>query len=202
MNNLIDANEFKAITGAWDYTALPRNVQLGPDCFLERKDSFKRFRSTRQPGLVLGARVRAYTWTEFNIEPMGFVEVGDDSTLVGVVFMCAESIRIGRRVIVSYNATIADSDFHPRDPELRKQDAIANAPYGDRSQRPVVVSRPVVIEDDAWIGIGAIILKGVHIGRGARIGAGAIVTKDVPAGATAVGNPARIDLKPGNTDEC
>ncbi len=202
MSNFIDANELKAITGAWNYAALPKNVHLGPDCFLERKDSFKRFRSTRQPGLVLGARVRAYTWTEFNIEPTGFVEVGDDSTLVGVVFMCAESIRLGRRVIVSYNVTIADSDFHPRDPALRRQDAIANAPYGDRSQRPVVVSKPVVIEDDAWIGIGAIILKGVHIGRGARVGAGAIVTKDVPAGATAVGNPARIDLKPGDSDEC
>jgi acetyltransferase-like isoleucine patch superfamily enzyme len=192
MSGLIDVNECNAITGGWDYAALPRNIRLGAGCYLERRDSFKRFRSTREPGLVLGDRVRAYTWTEFNIEPTGVLEVGDDCVLVGAVFMCAESIRIGRRVIVSYNVTIADSDFHPHDPELRKLDAVANAPEGDRSHRPNVIARPVSIEDDAWIGIGAIILKGVRIGRGARVGAGAVVTKDVPAGGTAAGNPARL----------
>src|SRR6185295_15563046 len=137
----------------------PKNIRVGADCFLERMDSFKRFRSLREPGLILGDRVKIYTWTEFNIEPTGVAEVGDDSTLVGVVFMCAENIRIGRRVIVSYNVTIADSDFHPRDPRERKLDAIANAPQGDRSRRPAVIAKPVVIEDGAWIGIGAIVLK-------------------------------------------
>jgi acetyltransferase-like isoleucine patch superfamily enzyme len=192
MSGLIDAAEYQAITGGWDHAALPKNIRVGADCYLERRDSFKRFRSTREPGLVLGDRVKVYTWTEFNIEPTGLVEVGDDSTLVGVVFMCAESIRIGRRAIVSYNVTIADSDFHPCDPEQRKQDAIANAPQGQRSHRPVVVARPVVIGDDVWIGIGAIVLKGVQIGRGARIGAGAVVTKDVRADETVIGNPARV----------
>jgi acetyltransferase-like isoleucine patch superfamily enzyme len=192
MSGLIDAMELKALTGGWDHAGLPKNIRVGANCYLERKDSFKRFRSTRQPGLALGDRVKVYTWTEFNIDPAGTVEVGDDSVLVGVIFMCAESIRIGSRVIVSYNVTIADSDFHPSDPELRRLDAIANAPEGDLARRPQVVSRPVVIEDDVWIGIGAILLKGVRIGRGARIGAGAVVTKNVPAGAMVAGNPAQI----------
>ena len=187
------------LTGSWDYALLPKNVRLGEGCFLEREESFKRFRSTREPGLVLGDRVKVYTWTTFNVEPTGVLEVGDDSTLVGAVFMCAENIRIGRRVIVSYNVTIADSDFHPRDPELRKLDAIANAPEGDRSRRPTVVSRPVVIEDDVWIGIGAIVLKGVQIGKGARIGAGAVVTSNVPAGAVVIGNPARRVERTGDS---
>ncbi|MGI8603233.1 MAG: acyltransferase [Verrucomicrobiales bacterium] len=188
----MDESEVKAITGGWDYSTLARNVIVGKGCFLERKESFKRFRSRRQPGLVLGRDVKVYTWTEFNIEPEGCLEVGDDSVLVGAVFMCAQQIAIGKRVIVSYNTTIADSDFHPRDPELRRQDAIANAPKGDRDFRPYVASAPVEIEDDVWIGIGAIILKGVHVGAGARIGAGAVVTSNVPAGATVAGNPARI----------
>jgi len=192
MSGLIDHNAFLALTGGWDHSTLPANIRLGVECYLERKDSFKRFRSTRDPGLVLGERVKAYTWTDFNIEPGGLLEVGDDSILVGAVFMCAEHIRLGRRVIVSYNVTIADSDFHPRDPGLRRQDAMANAPEGKRSARPVIVTKPVIIEDDAWIGIGAIILKGVHIGAGARVGAGAVVTTDVPAGAEMAGNPARL----------
>ena len=46
------------------------------------------------------------------------------------------------------NVTIADSDFHPLDPDARKRDAIANAPFGDKSQRPTYVTRPVAIGDD------------------------------------------------------
>ncbi len=184
------------ITGTWDYTTLPPNVVVGPGCFLERKDSFGRFRSQRQPGLVIGRGARIYTLTTFNVEPTGLVETGDESVLAGPTFMCAERITIGRRVVLSYGVTIADCDFHPIDPEARKQDARANAPQGDRSQRPPLVTKPVVIEDDAWIGIGAIILKGVRVGRGARIGAGAVVASDVPAGATVEGNPARTAPAP------
>lgn len=184
----MDLNDF---TGNWDYQSLPPNVVLGKGCFLERRASFERFRSARDRGLVLGERVKVYTWTTFNVEPSGRLTVGADSTLVGAVFMCAGEITIGDRVIVSYNVTIADCDFHPSDPDERMKDAVANAPSGDRSQRPPLISRPVLIGNDVWIGIGAIILKGVTIGSGARIGAGAVVTSAVPAGGRVAGNPAR-----------
>ena len=180
------------ITGQWDYATLPKNTIIGPGCYLERKASFQRYRSEQPTGLSLGANVKAYTWTEFNIDPNGAVTVDDDSVLVGVVFMCAERITIGKRVVISYHVTIADSDFHPLDPEARQLDAIANAPGGDLSKRPPIVSSPVEIEDDVWIGIGTIILKGVHIGRGARVAAGSVVTRNVPAGVMVAGNPAKI----------
>ncbi len=185
-------SEFGDITGDWEYGSLPKGVRIGRDCWLERKDSFGRYSSQQDPGLIIGDRVRIYTWTTFNIEPSGKVEIGDDSILVGAIFMCAERITIGKRVVVSYHVTIADSDFHPVDPEARKKDAIACAPEGDGSQCPPVTSRPVVIEDDVWIGIGAIILKGVRIGKGARIGAGAVVTSDISPGWHVAGNPARV----------
>jgi acetyltransferase-like isoleucine patch superfamily enzyme len=183
--------DLKEITGEWDYRSLPANVQLGAGCFIERKESFRRFRSTRQPGLRLGSNVIVYTWAEFSVEPEGEITVGDDAVLVGPVFMCAGRISVGRRVVISYQVTIADSDFHPLDRASRRKDALANARGGDPRLRPPVESRPVVIEDDVWIGIGAIVLKGVRIGRGARIAAGAVVTRDVPEGATVAGNPAR-----------
>ncbi|MGH8016684.1 MAG: acyltransferase [Opitutaceae bacterium] len=185
-------DELAAITGDWDYSTLPPNVRLGTGCWLERKACFARFRSTRDPGLVLGDRVRVHTWSVFNIEPEGRLEVGDDSMLVGATFMCAEHIVVGRRVVISYHVTIADSDFHPIDPEARKRDAVANAPFGDKSKRPAYRSRAVVIGDDVEIGIGAIVLKGVTIGDGARIGAGSVVLRDVPPGAVVAGNPARV----------
>ena len=183
--------EIADLTGAWDYRSLPANVVWGEGCFFERRASFDRFRSQRQPGLVLGSRVRVHTWTVFNVEPSGKISVGDDAVLVGAVCMCAGDITIGERTIVSYQVTIADCDFHPRDPDLRIADAIANAPGGDRSQRPPLVTSRVAIEDDVWIGIGAVVLKGVRIGRGARVGPGSVVTADVPPGAWVEGNPAR-----------
>ena len=188
----MNIQEMQEITGSWDYGMLPPNVRVGEGCYLERKESFKRFRSARNPGLVLGRGVRVYTWTEFNVETTGLLEIGDESVLVGAVFMCAEHILIGQRVIISYNVTIADSDFHPRDPDLRKLDAVSNAPQGNREHRPVIATQPVRVEDEVWIGIGAILLKGVRIGKGARIGAGAVVTMDIPAGAEVAGNPGRL----------
>lgn len=183
------------LTGDWDYSTLPPNVRIGEGCYLERKESFARFRSARDPGLVLGDGVRAYTWTAFAVEPGGVLTVGDSSTLVGSVFWCAESISVGERVVISYNVMIADSDFHPRDPDLRMCDARAISPYGNRSARPALVSEPVVIGDDVSIGIGAIILKGVHIGARARVGSGAVVTSDVAAGSVVAGNPARTMVR-------
>jgi len=195
----MNATEFAEIIGDWDYRTAPANVKIGERCRIERRQSLAKFRSTRQPGLVLGRNVRVYTWTEFSVEPSGRVVIGDDSVLVGAIFMCADDISIGRVVVVSYNVIIADCDFHPHDPDDRRRDAIANAPQGDRSTRPKLLTRPVVIEDDVWVGIGAIILKGVRIGRGARIGAGSVVTKSIPPGATVMGNPARIVTAPETT---
>jgi maltose O-acetyltransferase len=54
------------------------------------------------------------------------------------------------------------------------------------------VAKPIVIEENVWIGGGAILLPGVSIGRNAVVGAGAVVTRNVPANTVVVGNPARV----------
>ena len=180
--------DIKNLTGKWDYASLPKNINVGKDCYLERAEIFPKCLGK----LSIGDRVKIYTWSALNIEAAGKVEIGDDSILAGAILMCAEHIQIGKGVRISYHVTIADSDFHPTDPEQRKLDAIANAPSGDRSKRPAFVTRPVIIGDDVQIGIGAFILKGVKIGKGAVVAPGAVVTSDVPAGRVAEGNPAKI----------
>lgn len=65
---------------------------------------------------------------------------------------------------------------------------------GQRAQG-VSTSRPITIEEDVWIGAHATVCGGVTIGRGSVIGAGSVVTKDIPAGVVAVGNPCRV-LRP------
>ena len=67
---------------------------------------------------------------------------------------------------------------------------------GDDIKKPIIHSRvqfaPVTVEDDVDIGVGAIILPGVSVGRGAQVGAGAVVAHDVPACAIVAGVPARV----------
>jgi maltose O-acetyltransferase len=85
-------------------------------------------------------------------------------------------VRIGARAQIGPGVQLLAAD-HPRDPALRAQ-GIENG-------------RPIVIGADVWIGGGALILPGVTIDDGAIVGAGAVVTRDVAAGSTVVGNPAR-----------
>src|SRR5688500_7245733 len=101
------------LTGKWDHRELPPNIRVGRGVFLEDRTAFANFKSEQDPALVIGDRVRAYTWTRFSLEPTGVLEIGDDCILVGAMFMCAGRITLGRRVLVSFGVTIADADFHP-----------------------------------------------------------------------------------------
>ncbi|MCX4313573.1 MAG: DapH/DapD/GlmU-related protein [Clostridia bacterium] len=58
-------------------------------------------------------------------------------------------------------------------------------------------ARGIIIEDDVWIGVNAVILDGVHIGKGAVIGAGAVVTKNIGSYCVAYGNPAKVHRQRG-----
>lgn len=192
-----EAAFIEQLTGDWDYGSLPANVVVGRNCFFESKLAFNQFASKKDPGLVFGDRVRVYSggWGGgFAVLPNGCIEIGDDSVLAGAQLMCSGEIVIGKRVLISYNAVITDSDFHPRDPDLRRLDTIAAAPTPTGSKgliTPPVLAIPVVIGDDVEIGINTIILKGVHVGDGAVVKPGAVVTSDVDAGAVVAGNPAR-----------
>lgn len=70
-------------------------------------------------------------------------------------------------------------------------DASTNLAMGIAPGKPSM-NIPVIIEDDCFIGLAAVVLMGVRVGKGAIIGAGAIVTKDVPAGMVVGGNPAKV----------
>lgn len=94
----------------------------------------------------------------------------------GCVLLDVVEISIGDGCQIGPAVQIYAAD-HPRDPAPRR----AGLENG----------RPVAIGANVWIGGGAIILPGVTIGKDAVIGAGSVVTRDVPAGATVMGNPAR-----------
>jgi len=103
----------------------------------------------------------------------------------------ASSIVIGNRVLIAHAVNIFDNLTHP----IRAADRHAQFRQIAKSGHPRSISlgeQPVLIEDDAWIGAGAFVLRGVTVGTGAIVAAGAVVTKDIPAYSLAAGNPAKI----------
>lgn len=142
--------------------------------------------------IIIGDRVSMRSWKSSNpLAPnhpvvlstrteSAEILIGDDCGFTGATIVADERVVIGNRVLVGANVTITDTDFHPLSPVQRTQDLNAGA------------HAPVVIDDDVFIGMNALILKGVHIGSGAVIGAGAVVTRDVPSRAIAAGNPAKV----------
>jgi maltose O-acetyltransferase len=93
------------------------------------------------------------------------------------VILDVVAVNIGAGTQIGPAVQIYTAD-HPRDPEVRR----SGAEFG----------RPICIGRNVWIGGGAIILPGVTVGDDATIGAGSVVTRDVPQGATVLGNPARV----------
>jgi len=122
--------------------------------------------------------------------PSGCVDVGDRCFIGSSLLVCHTSIKIANDVIISWGVTIVDHDSHSVLPEHRIRDVVDWA-HGRKGWTQVRIA-PVTIDDQVWIGFGACILKGVHIGRGAVIAAQSVVTRDVPPGAIVAGNPARI----------
>ena len=114
----------------------------------------------------------------------GNLEIGDHSGFSGVSIYCATTIKIGRYVNCGGNVSIWDTDFHPIQPDERRVNNVEK-----------ILSAPIDIGDDVFIGANSIILKGVKIGSRAVIGAGSVVTRQVPADEIWAGNPARFIKK-------
>ncbi len=110
----------------------------------------------------------------------GHITLGDNVLVCpGGRFDSASSISIGDNCMFAAGAYVTDADWHD---------------IYDRTQA-IGTTKPVTLEDNVWIGDGAIVCKGVTIGENSVIGAGSVVASDIPANVIAAGNPARV-IKP------
>jgi acetyltransferase-like isoleucine patch superfamily enzyme len=184
-------NEIKRVLSIpyiWLYFRI-NGIGWGKDWKLYGKPLIQRHGKSRiilGPGLSLRSSVSSNplgpnhpvimcTW-----KPNALIQTGSHFAMTGGTICAAEQIIIGDHVSVGANTTIIDTDFHPVSYELRLGDSSAGA------------SKPVTIADHVFIGMNCIILKGVSLGYGCVIAAGSVVTKDIPDGVIAGGNPARI----------
>ncbi|MEM6692840.1 MAG: acyltransferase [Planctomycetota bacterium] len=104
--------------------------------------------------------------------------------------VAATKIEIGDDVMVSWGVTIVDHDSHSIYFDERKHDVLNW--IGGSKDWESVATKPVQICDKSWIGMHAIILKGVTIGEGSVVAAGSVVARDVPPWVVVAGNPAKV----------
>jgi acetyltransferase-like isoleucine patch superfamily enzyme len=117
----------------------------------------------------------------------GKIEIGDYTLLNNDSYIVStENIKIGNRVLISWNVSIFDSNSHPIDSEER------HAHFMNPDADVKIATDPTIIEDDVWIGCNSVILKGVTIGKRSIVSAGSVVTKSVPPGTIVAGNPAVV----------
>jgi acetyltransferase-like isoleucine patch superfamily enzyme len=188
-----NVNSDRHVEGDWWKEPIPPNVVFGEGFYCESAQVFRHLKS-KTPGAVLfGDYVSIYGGCSFSVGVKGRCSVGDFTLLNGALVMAEELIQIGSHCLISWNVGIADSDFHPLAPAQRIIDAHALAPFfKDRPPRPEIRTAPVIISDNVWIGMNAVILKGVTIGENSVVAAGAVVTKSVPPNVVVAGNPAVI----------
>ena len=155
-------------------------LQIGAQAFID--DDVVIYGHDGGEGVSLGPRVHIYRGTIIEAGSGGRVIIGEFShiqsncSLKGFV----SDLRIGSQVQIAPQCTFSPYDHNFDD---------LSQPIWSQGLRS---KGPIVIEDDAWLGVGVRVLEGVTIGRGAIIGAGSVVTRDVPAYAIAVGVPARV----------
>jgi maltose O-acetyltransferase len=124
--------------------------------------------------------------------------VGGDSVWMQPPFYCdyGSNIELGERVFFNFNCVVLDvcsvriGAFTLFGPAV--QIYTATHPFKAEQRRSEEFGKPVEIGSDVWVGGGAIILPGIRIGSRAVIGAGSVVTRDVPKGVFAAGNPCRV----------
>lgn len=119
------------------------------------------------------------------------ITIGNDTGISSSCLWAKQSISIGHRVKIGANCAIIDNDAHSLDWRVRA--GMATDAAGDTvHDGQAAAAAPIVIGDDVLIGTGCIILKGVTIGARSVIGAGSVVTRPIPAGCIAAGNPCKV----------
>ncbi len=125
--------------------------------------------------------------------PGAKISIGDGVGISGATIYARKEITIGDNTAIGGNVKILDNDFHPIDTEDRIK-LLADPKGGDSD---LVISRPIHIGKNCFIGCNAIILKGTVLGDGCVVGAGAVVAGKFADNCLIVGNPAKVIRKLG-----
>jgi acetyltransferase-like isoleucine patch superfamily enzyme len=154
-------------------------LKLGKFVFIDEWVTI--FRSETGGEIALGEGCAVLRGSIIEADEGGRVSIGKGSWVhPGCMLIAAiADIRIGEGVLLAANCALYPHNH-------------GTAPNLPIIKQPCYAKGPIVVDDNAWLGTGVVVLSGVTIGKGAVIGAGSVVTKSIPPNAIAVGNPARV----------
>lgn len=150
------------------YQTKNSSIELGADCTI--KSSFL--------SNLVGLYSRTIIVTRI---PGAKIQIGNRVGISGATIYAREGITIGDDTNIGGNVKILDNDFHPLEPEARKQDV-----------KELIGTKPVQIGKNCFIGCNAIILKGTKLGDNCVVGAGAVVSGVFEDNCVIAGNPAKV----------
>lgn len=148
--------------------------------WLRSKLKLQRYANTYRTALLRRDLAKSYPGLQIQhpvrVEHPEHVEIGQDVSIAAFVHIWGGGgVRIGNRVLIGSNCAIA-SETHD---------------YSAADMSRSIMAKPIVIEDDVWMGTHCVVLPGITIGRGAVVGAGSVVTKDVSSMSIVAGVPAK-----------
>jgi acetyltransferase-like isoleucine patch superfamily enzyme len=167
-------------------------IKIGKNCSIFGKINIIKFPSSK---ILLGSNCNliscamksgASTLQEVRLKtfsPTASIIIEDNVDLNGTSIACrSKTIHIKKNTMIGPNVIISDSDFHCIEPKFRMP---------NQKKACFEMDKDIIIEENVWIGMNTVILKGVKIGKNSIVGAGSIVTKDIDENSIYAGNPAR-----------
>lgn len=187
-SEILADHDFRVHKSIWNINK--SNLRIG-NYFFSSGEQILNF-TFKNAQLICKSNVRIQS--NINIDG-GIVEIGENSFInSGSKISSIKSIKIGSYVMISYDCILFDNNSHSIDYLNRREEIDAGFPNGTKIiSTSQILSDPVVIGDDVWIGARAMILKGVNVGFRSIIAAGSIITKDVGDDAKVYGNPDKLN---------
>ncbi len=188
----------------WYPKAIPSNLEAEDQVYLDTTYSFACFHSEEKVGFQIGFGSGNYLHSQFLTGKKGKIKIGKNSILESTNFLTNSEITVGDHCMFSWGSYLTDTwisgslkDSASRK-EILKKIALSEKRIFDLEQ-----SSSVIIEDNVWVGFGAVIMPGVTLGRGCVVGCKTIIHENVPPYAVVVGDPATIVkyLEPDDTQE-
>lgn len=160
----------------WFPRPLPDNVTIGDRTWCYSSFAFLHASRNSASTITIGSDTGIYNGTFFDVGPDATVRIGNFCTLVGAIISSNSRVEISDYCFLAHEVVLSDSfAASPAHPSSRTREHAA-----------------IVLEENCWVGMRAVIIGPARIGRGAIVGAAAVVDCDVPPYAIVAGNPAAV----------
>lgn len=197
-------NDRTYIEHDWYSNGIPPNVSLAANVYIDTSYGFDAFHSLEEKGLFIDEASGCYDRASFIVAEEGEVTIGKFSILNGTTIICKNSITVGSHCMLGWGSVITDTWIDENCSVKERREALTRVCQNPYRPYPMPgKALPVVLEDNCWIGFGAVILPGVTLGRGCIVGSKTVVSQNVPSYAIIAGDPPKIVkyLQPDDTEE-